>query len=106
MTIDPQAPTPSAVNPLVSVDTLKGKFDPDVYLFPRSDVVAQLVFNHQMHMSNLLTGMGWRSEQPAGTKTPPSSARWRTMPESVPRRVSENHCAAFLASEFNPCQKP
>ena len=31
------------------------------YLSPYSDIAALLVFNHQMHMMNLLTRIGWEA---------------------------------------------
>jgi hypothetical protein len=37
----------------------EGAFDTRPYLTPHSDVVALLVLNHQMHMTNLLTRLGW-----------------------------------------------
>ena len=43
----------------LNVKTLKGKFDTDAYLSPYSDIVALMVFNHQMHMMNLITRVGW-----------------------------------------------
>ncbi len=39
--------------------SLAGKFDTEAYLSPHSDVVALLLFDHQMHMMNLLTRVGW-----------------------------------------------
>src|SRR5262249_7846147 len=39
--------------------TLKGKFETDAYLSPYSDIVALLVFDHQMQMMNLITRVGW-----------------------------------------------
>ncbi len=42
-----------------SLASLQGKFDTSPYLSPYSDIVALLVFDHQMHMINLLTRMGW-----------------------------------------------
>ena len=35
------------------------RFDPSGYRTPYSDIAALLVFNHQMHMMNLLTRVGW-----------------------------------------------
>jgi hypothetical protein len=43
----------------VSVASLKDKFDTDAYLSPFSDIVALLVFEHQMRMMNLITRVGW-----------------------------------------------
>ena len=36
-------------------------FDTSAYLTPHSDVVALLVLNHQVHMTNLLTRLGWEA---------------------------------------------
>ena len=41
------------------VASLQDKFDTNVYLSPYSDFVALLVFDHQMHMTNLITRVGW-----------------------------------------------
>ena len=43
----------------LNLKSLKGKFDTDTYLSPSSDIVALMVFEHQMHMVNLLTRVGW-----------------------------------------------
>lgn len=47
---------PGGARNLVS---LKSEFDTENYLSPYSDVVALMVFEHQMHMMNLLTRTGW-----------------------------------------------
>jgi len=39
--------------------TLAGRFDTSAYLSGHSDIVALLVFEHQMRMTNLLTRIGW-----------------------------------------------
>jgi hypothetical protein len=49
-------PEARAPDQLLSLDTT---FDTSGYLTPHSDVVALLVFEHQMHMANLLTRIGW-----------------------------------------------
>jgi len=36
-------------------------FDASAYLTPHSDIVALLVLNHQVHMTNLLTRLGWEA---------------------------------------------
>ncbi|HTI43670.1 MAG TPA: hypothetical protein VL693_17715 [Vicinamibacterales bacterium] len=41
--------------------TLEGRFDLAGYLSPYSDIVALMVFDHQLHMINLLTRMSWES---------------------------------------------
>ena len=43
------------------VSTLADRFDTSAYLSPHSDVVALLVFDHQMRMMNLLTRIGWEA---------------------------------------------
>jgi len=43
----------------LDLDSLKGQFDTDAYLSPYSDIVALMVFEHQMHMINLFTRVGW-----------------------------------------------
>jgi hypothetical protein len=40
---------------------LRSRFDTDSFLSPYSDVVALLVFNHQLRMMNLLTRIGWEA---------------------------------------------
>jgi hypothetical protein len=45
----------------LSQATLEGKADSNAYLTPYSDIVALLVFNHQTHMMNLLTRLGWET---------------------------------------------
>jgi hypothetical protein len=39
------------------------------YLAPGSDIVALMVFDHQMHMTNLLTRIGWETRFAAHEKT-------------------------------------
>ena len=36
-------------------------FDTAAYLTPHSDIVALMVLNHQTHMTNLLTRLGWQA---------------------------------------------
>jgi len=43
------------------LSTLAGKFDTTRYLSPYSDIVALLVFNHQVRMINLITRLGWEA---------------------------------------------
>jgi len=56
-----EAITPDTLN----LRSLDGKFDTSAYLSSHSDVVALMVFNHQMMMMNLLTRVGWETR--AGT---------------------------------------
>jgi hypothetical protein len=41
--------------------SLEGKFDTNGYLTHYSDIVALMVFEHQMHLMNLLTRIGWEA---------------------------------------------
>jgi len=45
----------------LNVPTLSTRFDTSAYLSSHSDVVALLVFDHQMRMMNLLTRIGWEA---------------------------------------------
>ncbi len=58
---DTEKPETMVTDATLNVESLKGKFDTDAYLAPYSDVVALMVFDHQMHMTNLLTRMGWEA---------------------------------------------
>ena len=42
-----------------NLESLQSHFDTAAYLSPYSDVVALMVFEHQMHMMNLFTRVGW-----------------------------------------------
>ncbi|HEY7189472.1 MAG TPA: hypothetical protein VH436_23100 [Vicinamibacterales bacterium] len=45
----------------LNLPTLSKRFDTSAYLSPHSDVVALLVFDHQVRMMNLLTRIGWEA---------------------------------------------
>ncbi len=48
-------------NANLNLTTLTDRFDTRSYLSPHSDIVALLVFDHQMRMMNLLTRLGWEA---------------------------------------------
>jgi hypothetical protein len=50
---------PMAGDPGGTLASLVGRFDTAGYLAPYSDVVALMVFEHQMHVINLFTRLGW-----------------------------------------------
>jgi hypothetical protein len=53
----------------VQLETLKGQFDTGAYLSPFSDVAALMVFNHQVHMTDLIIRIGWEARaRPAGQR--------------------------------------
>jgi hypothetical protein len=54
-----QTSSPMVANKPVTPESLRGTFDTAAYLSPYSDIVALMVFEHQMHMMNLLTRIGW-----------------------------------------------
>jgi hypothetical protein len=56
---DVDKPESMVTDATLNLATLKGRFETDAYLAPQSDVVALMVFNHQMHMMNLITRVGW-----------------------------------------------
>jgi hypothetical protein len=41
--------------------SLEGRFDPSGYPSTHSDIAALMVFQHQVHMTNLITRVGWES---------------------------------------------
>jgi len=51
--------TASAPAPTPRWSSLERTFDTRGYLTPYSDIAALMVFEHQMQMMNLLTGLGW-----------------------------------------------
>ena len=62
----------------IMLDSLIEKLDTADYLSPYSDIVALTVFDHQMHMTNLLTRIEWEARVPsAGTGGSDVSARVR-----------------------------
>jgi hypothetical protein len=54
--IHPESPPPASASILAS---LEPKFDTSPYLSRYSDIVSLMIFDHQMHMMNLITRMGW-----------------------------------------------
>jgi hypothetical protein len=57
MSVDPSKPP--VMTAFAKPESLQGLLDSPAYLTPYSDVVALLVFEHQMHMMNLFTRVGW-----------------------------------------------
>jgi len=51
---------------VIAADTLHGQFDLTGYLSPYSDIVALMVFDHQLHMMNLLARMSWEARAAEG----------------------------------------
>ena len=59
----PEAPLSSIASE--TLKTLSGRFDTSEYLSPYSDIVALMVFDHQMRVNNLLTRVGWEARYAA-----------------------------------------
>jgi len=70
-----------------------GLFDPDGFRAQSSDVVAHLVFTHQVGMTNLLTRAGWQARaadpllHPPFTASPDEEARIAVMMNGVANEV-------------------
>jgi hypothetical protein len=54
-------PTMTDTSAPVTLDSLKGRIDLRGYPTPYSDIVALMVFEHQTHMTNLLTYLAWEA---------------------------------------------
>ena len=59
MVTDEDHPDSMITPQTLHLSSLRAKFDTNAYLSPYSDIVALLVFDHQMHMDNLITRVGW-----------------------------------------------
>jgi len=74
----------------LNLESLNGKFDPYAYLSAHSDMVAQMVFAHQMHMTNYAHRLGdpFRavSRWQGGTRATPPRRRQGTCGLPVVRR--------------------
>jgi hypothetical protein len=58
---DGSKPESPVTDQILNLASLAGRFDTNAYLSPYSDIVALMVFEHQMHMMNLLTRIGWQA---------------------------------------------
>ena len=65
----------------IAAETLDGKFDLAGYLSPYSDIVALMVFDHQLHMMNLLARMSWE------TRAAEAKLDGKTRTDAVAREV-------------------
>jgi hypothetical protein len=59
--IDRNNPDALVTDDTRNVASLEGRFALDHYLSPHGDIVALLVFEHQMRMMNLITRLGWEA---------------------------------------------
>jgi hypothetical protein len=58
----------TATHPARYPESLQGKFDTSAYLSPYSDIVALLVFNHQVRMTDLIIRVGWEARAAPAAK--------------------------------------
>jgi hypothetical protein len=65
----------------IAAETLHGRFDLAGYLSPYSDIVALVVFDHQLHMINLLARMSWE------TRAAEAKGDAKTLIDAVAREV-------------------
>ncbi len=87
----------------LNLKSLKGKFDTGAYLSPYSDIVALMVFEHEMHMMNLFTMAGWQvrySEYEDQTSTDPVDRLGTT--EAVLREAANSVADAMLFANEAP----
>ncbi|MGC2419661.1 MAG: hypothetical protein WA434_18100 [Candidatus Acidiferrales bacterium] len=100
---DPTKPESYLGNQTLNLESLKGKFDTDAYLSPYSDIVALMVFEHEMHMMNLFTRAGWEvrySEYEDRTTDSPVDRLGTT--EAVLREASNTLADAMLFVDEKP----
>jgi hypothetical protein len=64
---DPESAT---TNDTMNVKSVEDRFEVDRYVSAHSDIVALLVFEHQMRMTNLLTRIGWDARVALQAKRP------------------------------------
>jgi len=57
--VDKSDPDTLTTTETMNVQSVKDRFERERYVSPHSDIVALLVFEHQMRMTNLLTRIGW-----------------------------------------------
>jgi hypothetical protein len=65
---DRSSPDPVVTSAGLDIASLAGRFDAEHYPTAHSDVVALLVFEHQMRMMNLITRIGWEARMVEGTR--------------------------------------
>jgi hypothetical protein len=62
-------------NPRQPLNSVTGMFDLTGYLSPHSDVVALMVIEHQAHMTNLITRLGWEARLAGAAPSQDASSR-------------------------------
>jgi hypothetical protein len=74
-----------------NVTKLDGRFDTGLYLSPHSDIVALMVLEHQSHMTNLITRVGFETRMAMHSQAAIAKALGETegtLSESAQRRIN------------------
>jgi len=71
----------------VVLSSLEGRVDLKGYATPYSDIVALMVFEHQTHMTNLLTYIDWESRVAEFERHAPTGTASRTKIQEIARDV-------------------
>jgi hypothetical protein len=74
-----------------NLTSLARKFDVGAYLSPHSDIVALMTLEHQTHMTNLITRVGWETRTALHEQTAMNKALERpmdTVSDSTRRRIN------------------
>jgi hypothetical protein len=82
MLLNRDRPEEMVTGEALNAESLKERFDSPHYLTPHSDIVALLVFEHQMRMMNLLTRIGWETRVALGQSR-------RDLPAVIARAAAE-----------------
>jgi hypothetical protein len=100
MTVDANATELTAPHSPHELATLEGKIDTGAYLSKYSDIVALMVFEHQMRAINLITQAGWVARwaafQPPVSLTPGANAATQRV------RDAANELADYLLFANEP----
>jgi hypothetical protein len=85
-------PTPSQADTSapVALDSLEGRIDLKGYATPYSDIAALMVFEHQTHMTNLLTYIDWESRVAEFERQAKSAAPRRAAPPTSLRDIAHD----------------
>jgi hypothetical protein len=68
---DPARPADLEQEGTQNLTDLSGRFDVSRYLVPTSDIVALMTMEHQAHLTNLLTRLGWQARASSFTLANP-----------------------------------
>jgi hypothetical protein len=87
---DPDKPNQLETEGTQNLTSLARKFDTGAYLSPHSDIVALMTLEHQTHMTNLITRVGWETRTALQEQATMNKALERpidTVSDSTKRRI-------------------